>query len=73
MVISLEPIEAVRVLRDYGSPIYSNVIMVGALSGTRELPITVKVFEKVFRRRMPEDKVALNINAFEIGCRLVKP
>jgi len=126
MVISLEPVEAVRVLREYGNPavkvianmrpvhpisvisgiqtypdhdhiarslddlsdkvwlmnttreaarlgnpIYSNVIMVGALSATNELPITREAFETVIRQRMPEDKVGLNLEAFEIGRRLV--
>lgn len=126
MVISLEPVEAVRVLREYGNPavkvianmrpvhpisvisgnqtypgydhiarslddlsdkvwlmnttreaarlgnpIYSNVIMVGALSATNELPITREAFEMVIRQRMPDDKVGLNLEAFEIGRRLV--
>jgi indolepyruvate ferredoxin oxidoreductase beta subunit len=127
MVISLEPIEALRVLREYGSPavkvianmrpvhpigvicgnqtypdhdwiarwlddlsektwlmnttreaarlgnpIYSNVMMVGALSATNELPITASAFETVIRRRMPQDKVDLNLEAFEIGRRMVE-
>jgi indolepyruvate ferredoxin oxidoreductase beta subunit len=126
MVISLEPVEAVRVLREYGNPavkvianmrpihpigvisgsqpypehdriarwldelsdrawvmnttreaarlgnpIYSNVIMVGALSATNELPITRDVFETVIRQRMPADKVALNLEAFDIGRQLL--
>ena len=128
MVISLEPVEAVRVLRDYGNPavkvianmrpvhpigvicgnqaypndgritqwlddltekawlmnttqeaarlgnpIYSNVIMVGALCATEELPITREVFETVIRQRMPADKVDLNLEAFEIGRKLILP
>ena len=126
MVISLEPIEAVRVLREYGNPgvkvianmrpvhpigvicgnqtypehdriaqwlddlsekawlmnttreaarlgnpIYSNVIVVGALSATNELPITREAFETVVRRRMPPDKVDLNLEAFDIGRGMV--
>lgn len=126
MVISLEPVEAVRVLRDYGNPtvkvianmrpvhpigvicgsqaypdhdriahwlddltekawlmnttkeaarlgnpIYSNVIMVGALCATQELPITRDAFEAVIRQRMPADKVDLNLEAFDIGCRMM--
>ena len=126
MVISLEPIEAVRVLKHYGNPnvkvivnmrpvhpisvicgsqdypendrleqwfddladrfwtmnttheaarlgnpIYSNVIMVGALAATGELPLTGEHFETVIRQRMPEDKVALNLEAFDIGRRLI--
>ena len=126
MVISLEPVEAVRVLREYGNPavkvianmrpvqpisvicgsqtypdhdriaqwlgelsekvwlmnttqeaarlgnpIYSNVIMVGALSATNELPITRDAFETVIRQRMAPEKVDKNLEAFEIGRQLV--
>ena len=126
MVISLEPIEAVRVLRSYGNPdvkvianmrpvhpigvicgnqtypeheriaqwlgdlsakawlmnttreaarlgnpIYSNVIMVGALAATNELPITREAFETVIRRRMSADKVDLNMEAFDIGRGMI--
>jgi indolepyruvate ferredoxin oxidoreductase beta subunit len=126
MVISLEPVEAVRVLENYGNPdvrlivnmrpvhpisvicgsrkypdpatlkkwfgdlsdrfwflnttreaarlgnpIFSNVIMVGALAATGELPFSREHFDAVVRRRMPADKVALNLEAFEIGRRLI--
>jgi len=126
MVISLEPVEAVRVLREYGNPavkvianmrpvqpisvisgsqtypdhdriarwldelsdkvwlmnttreaarlgnpIYSNVIMVGALSATDELPITREAFEKVIRQRMAAEKVDKNLEAFDIGRRMI--
>jgi indolepyruvate ferredoxin oxidoreductase beta subunit len=56
-----------------GNPIFSNVIMVGALSATGELPLTAKDFEKVIRQRMSRDKVALNMKAFEIGSSLLEP
>ena len=45
--------------------------MVGALCATNELPITGEAFETVIRQRMPADKVDLNLEAFEIGRRLV--
>ena len=54
-----------------GNPIFSNVIMVGALAATGELPLTREGFETVIRRRMPEDKAALNLEAFDIGRKLV--
>ena len=46
--------------------------MVGALAVTGELPLTGREFEAVIRKRMPADKVALNLEAFEIGGRLVQ-
>ena len=127
MVLSLEPTEAIRVLKDYGNPdvkvitnthpvhpisvicgeqaypdhnrikewlndlslqcwlinttenaaklgnpIFSNVIMVGALSATGELPIAVNDFETVIRQRMSGKKADLNLKAFEIGRDLLR-
>jgi len=65
------PMNTTKEVARLGNPIYSNVIMVGALAATGELPLTAEHFETVIRQRMPEDKVALNLEAFEIGRELV--
>lgn len=54
-----------------GNAIFSNVIMVGALSATGDLPLAKEDFESVIRIRMPEDKVALNMTAFDIGWEMI--
>jgi len=55
-----------------GNPIFSNVIMVGALSGIGELPLTTEDFEAIIRQRMPDNKVPLNLKAFDIGRTLLR-
>lgn len=126
MVVSLEPMEALRVLKDYGNPdvkvianmrpvhsvgticgdqtypelsrlkqwirdlscdawfmdttdaathlgnpIFGNVMLVGALAAVSDLPLGKDIFETVVRARMPEKKVAVNLEAFDIGRQMV--
>jgi indolepyruvate ferredoxin oxidoreductase, beta subunit len=55
-----------------GNPIFGNVMLVGALAQAGNLPLDRDVFESVLRARMPENKVAVNLNAFDIGKQLIK-
>ncbi len=126
MVVSLEPTEAIRVLRDYGNPevsvicnmrpihsvgvicgeleypsqgdlekwirelscrawfvnatdaamklgnpIFGNVMLVGALTATRVLPLDREGFETVISRTMPAARVEVNLNAFEQGRAMI--
>lgn len=126
MVVSLEPTEALRVLKDYGNPavktitnmrpvramgvisgeetyplpetimawinkftsaawfldttetairlgnpVFGNVMLVGALAKTGDLPLDRKIFEAVVRSRMPASKVPVNLKAFDAGAKMV--
>ena len=53
-----------------GNPIFSNVIIVGALSKTGDLPLDREAFEAVIRSRMASSKVETNLDAFEIGGQI---
>jgi indolepyruvate ferredoxin oxidoreductase beta subunit len=55
-----------------GSPIYQNVIMIGAVGGMDLLPVSIDDFRAVIGRGMPEDKAAVNVKAYEIGEALVR-
>lgn len=55
-----------------GSPIYQNVIMIGAVGGMDLLPVSIDDFHEVTRRDMPPDRVAVNLRAYEIGENLVR-
>lgn len=57
---------------ELGNPILANVITVGALAGTAVLPIEREDFESVFSMRMPPDKVALNLTAFDLGVAKIQ-
>ncbi len=127
VVVALEPIEAIRVLKDYGNPkvkilsntraispvgviageidypsmeeikksakelasdvwfidatdeglrlgnpILGNIIMLGALSGVGVLPMDREGFKGVISRSIPEDKLDINLKAYDIGKQMVK-
>ncbi|MBU2490327.1 MAG: indolepyruvate oxidoreductase subunit beta [Proteobacteria bacterium] len=126
LVVSLEPIEAVRVLAQYGNPgikvlvnsrsiqpvgcisgetayppmddirkwvaelsaqswfvdatnaavklghaIFGNVMMVGALSATHELPIEREAFGRAMEAAMGPEKAKKNLQAFDMGAAMV--
>lgn len=125
MIISLEPSEAIRVLRDYGNPdvqvitntrptypigvisgmmeypsdediknwineitskawffdatamaveighpIFSNIIVAGALAGTGELPLDRDIFETIMNTKFSTEKVKSNLDAYDQGIRM---
>jgi indolepyruvate ferredoxin oxidoreductase beta subunit len=55
-----------------GKAIYSNIIMVGALVGTRVLPITRNAFETVISTTMSSENLTVNLKAFDRGVELVQ-
>lgn len=122
LVVSLEPIEAIRVLKEYGNPstvvlvnkrpiypvgvitgelrypeteeirkaieslsktvffldatkqaiklgnpILSNIVMIGAVTGTGLLPLDEELFEKIIREAIPAGRVDANLKAFKAG------
>lgn len=60
--------EAVRL----GNPILGNVMLVGALAGTGDLPLEKKGFRDVIARTMAADKVDINVTAFDKGMAAVQ-
>ena len=50
-----------------GSPIFSNIILIGALAGAGDLPLERNLFQTVIAQRLPADKVEKNLVAFDIG------
>lgn len=53
-----------------GSPIYGNIIMIGALAGTNELPLTREEFEAVVGEKIKGEKLELNMKAFDLGMSM---
>ncbi len=54
-----------------GNPIFSNVMMVGALAAAGDLPLDLDIFESVVKSKMPASKVAVNLKAFEMGREMI--
>ena len=44
---------------------------VGVLAATGELPMSLKVFEDVISKKFPADKIAVNLEAYQIGKNLM--
>lgn len=54
-----------------GNPVLGNVILAGALAGTKELPLERDVFERTMAERFSGDALNKNLAAFDYGMRYV--
>jgi indolepyruvate ferredoxin oxidoreductase beta subunit len=54
-----------------GNPIFGNIIMIGAVAGMKELPIDREDFREVITGTLAEDKLDVNMKAFDIGVNSV--
>ena len=55
-----------------GNPILGNIVMIGAIAGTAELPISREDFREAFLNSMPATKLDVNLRAFDLGVEKVK-
>lgn len=60
--------KAVRVL---GHPILGNIMMIGALAGIGDLPMDRETFAAVMARTLADDRVAVNLKAYDMGQGMV--
>jgi len=54
-----------------GNPIFGNIMAMGALSSTGDLPMSLNVFEQVILKKVPAHKVEINLEAYKIGKGMV--
>jgi indolepyruvate ferredoxin oxidoreductase beta subunit len=54
-----------------GSPVFGNIILIGALSGINVLPLDREDFEKVISETMSPEKVEINLRAYDLGASMV--
>jgi len=54
-----------------GNPIFGNIMAVGALAATGDLPMPLQVFESVISKKIPPGKVAANLTAYAIGMEVI--
>ncbi|WP_300667465.1 indolepyruvate oxidoreductase subunit beta [Desulfoluna sp.] len=59
--------EAVKI----GAPVLGNVIMAGALAGSKALPLPRALFEGAVRERFEGERLAQNLAAFDVGYAAV--
>jgi indolepyruvate ferredoxin oxidoreductase beta subunit len=56
-----------------GNPILGNIIMIGAVSGTGELPLDREGFKEVILETLTEDTLNINLMAYDIGTSMIEP
>jgi len=64
-------IDATELALEMGDPIYSNMIMLGALGAIEILPINRKGFESVILDLLPSHSLTENMKAFDRGKEMV--
>jgi indolepyruvate ferredoxin oxidoreductase beta subunit len=71
MIVQLD---AARLAREAGNRLATNIVMLGALFGTEQLPIKIATIKEAIEERFPAKLAPLNIKAFDLGyesCRKV--
>lgn len=64
-------IDATSIAMEMGSPVLSNIVMIGALAKTALLPIDRHAFEKEINKSIAADKRGANLAAFDAGAKMV--
>jgi indolepyruvate ferredoxin oxidoreductase beta subunit len=65
-------LNAAQLAQETGSLLTTNIVMLGALFGTDQLPIKIATIKGTIRERFPAKVAPLNIKAFDLGyeaCR----
>lgn len=65
-------LDAAQLAQDAGSLLTTNIVMLGALFGTEQLPIKIATIKESIRERFPAKVAPVNLKAFDLGyeaCR----
>jgi indolepyruvate ferredoxin oxidoreductase beta subunit len=65
-------LDAAKTAQEAGSRLTTNIVMLGALFGTGQLPIKIDTIKETIRERFPAKLAPVNIRAFDLGyeaCR----
>jgi indolepyruvate ferredoxin oxidoreductase beta subunit len=65
-------LNATEIALELGDPIYANIVMLGALSSLKLLPVDRAGFEGVVAELMPAHRLETNLRAFDRGREAVK-
>jgi len=65
-------LNATEIGLELGDPIFSNIVMLGALSALDLLPLHREGFQDVIQEMFPSHKLHLNMNAFDRGREAVR-
>ena len=65
-------LEATERALELGNPILGNIMMIGAAAGINALPLARDDFEAAISQTLSDDKLALNLKAYDLGVRMVQ-
>ena len=65
-------LNATEIALEMGDPIFSNMVMLGALSSIEVIPIDRLAFEATIQELLPQAKLAENMEAFDKGREVLK-
>lgn len=65
-------LNATEIGLELGDPIFSNIVMLGALSALNLLPLRREGFQEIIQEMLPSHKLELNMNAFDRGREAVR-
>ncbi len=65
-------LNATEIALDMGDPIFSNMVMLGALCATKVMPLDRQAFEKALKGLLPGARLAQNMVAFDRGREAVR-
>ena len=65
-------LNATEIALEMGDPIFSNMVMLGALSSIEVIPIDRLAFEATIKELLPPAKLAENMEAFDKGREVLK-
>ncbi len=60
-------LDAAKTAHEAGSRLATNIVMLGALFGTEQLPIKIATIKEAIRERFPDKAAPINVKAFELG------
>lgn len=62
-------LDAAQIAEEAGSSLAANVVMLGALLGTGQLPIKIKTVKEAIQARFPAKLASINFRALELGYK----
>ena len=62
-------LDAAQIAEEAGSPLTANIVLLGALFGTGQVPIKVETIKEQIRARFPAKVAPVNIKAFDLGYK----
>lgn len=65
-------LDAVKTAQEAGSRLATNIVMLGALFGTEQLPVKIATIKETIETRFPAKVAPVNIKAFDLGYEICR-